>query len=119
MVTRNIIQPKGVWAITVKGGYQKGSGDPYKDGTFMTPGNQQYKPATMEALLWHDYQYQTAPQYNIGLQMKYTFIIPGTALRTHIRAAIDYRRASITDETPSGLYNPHRTYLTIAAGHTF
>ena len=118
-VTRNIIQPKGVWAITVKGGYQKGSGDPYKDGTFMTPNTHQPSPNTQEALLWHDYQYQTAPQYNIGLQMKYTFIIPGTSLRTHIRAAIDYRRASITDETPSGLYNPHRTYLTIAAGHTF
>ena len=118
-VTRNFMLSKGVWAVTVNGGYQKGTGDPYKDGTFVTSGSQQYQPATMEALLWHDYQYLTAPQYNIGLQMKYTFIFPGTALRTHIRAAIDYRRASITDETPSGLYNPHRTYITIAAGHTF
>ena len=118
-VTRNILLSKGIWAVTVNGGYQKGSGDPYKDGTFVTPGSQQYQPATMEALLWHDYQYLTAPQYNIGLQMKYTFIFPGTTLRTHIRAAIDYRRASITDETPSGLHNPHRTLITIAAGHTF
>lgn len=119
IVTRNIMLSKGIWAITVKGGYQKGSGDPYKDGTFVTPNTHYPSPNTQESLLWHDYQYLTAPQYNIGLQMKYTFIIPGTALRTHIRAAIDYRRASITDETPSGLYNPHRTFLTIAAGHTF
>ena len=118
-VTHNIMLSKGVWGITINGGYQKGSGEPYKDGTFVTPGNKQYQPATMEALLWHDYQYLTAPQYNIGLQMKYTFIFPGTNLRTHLRAAIDYRRASITDETPSGLYNPHRTFVTIAAGHTF
>ena len=118
-VTRNIMLSKGIWAITVKGGYQKGTGDPYKDGTFMTTNTQHPSPNTQESLLWHDYQYLTAPQYNIGLQMKYTFIIPGTALRTHIRAAIDYRRASITDETPSGLHNPHRTFLTIAAGHTF
>ena len=73
----------------------------------------------MAANLYHDYQYLTAPQFSIGLQAKYTFIFPGTALRTHIRAAIDYRRASITDDTPSGLHNPHRTILTIAAGHTF
>ena len=118
-VARNIIQAKGIWTVTVNGGYQKGSGDPYKDGTFVTPSNQQYQPATQEELLWHDYQYLTAPQYNIGLQMKYTFIFPGTALRTHVRAAIDYRRASITDDTPSGFHNPHRTLVTIAAGHTF
>ena len=118
-VTRNIMMAKGIWTVTVNGGYQKGSGEPYNDGTFVTPSNQQYQPATQEALLWHDYQYLTAPQYNIGLQMKYTFIFPGTALRTHVRAAIDYRRASITDETPSGLHNPHRTLVTIAAGHTF
>ena len=118
-VTRNIMLSKGIWAVTVNGGYQKGTGEPYKDGTFVTPAGNQYQPATMEALLWHDYQYLTAPQYNIGLQMKYTFIFPGTNLRTHVRAAIDYRRASITDETPSGLHNPHRTLVTIAAGHTF
>ena len=118
-VTRNIMLSKGIWAITVKGGYQKGTGAPYKDGTFVTPNTHYPSPNAQESLLWHDYQYLTAPQYNIALQMKYTFIIPGTALRTHIRAAIDYRRASITDETPSGLYNPHRTFLTIAAGHTF
>ena len=118
-VTRNILLSKGIWAVTIKGGYQKGSGDPYKDGTFVAPSNQQYQPATQEELLWQDYQYLTAPQYNVGLQMKYTFIFPGTNLRTHVRAAIDYHRASITDETPSGLHNPHRTFITIAVGHTF
>ena len=119
-VTRNIMLSKGIWAVTVNGGYQKGTGDPYKDGAFSPSHPLTFSPPhTQEALLWHDYQYMTAPQYNIGLQMKYTFIIPGTALRTHIRAAIDYRRASITNETPSGLHNPHRTFVTIAAGHTF
>ena len=118
-VARNIMLSKGVWNIMVKGGYQKGSGAPYSDGTFVTPSGKQPQPATMETLLWRDYHYLTAPQFSIGLQAKYTFIFPGTALRTHIRAAFDYRRASITDDTPSGLHNPHRTILTIAAGHTF
>ena len=61
----------------------------------------------------------TVPQYNIGLQMKYSFLIPGTRLHTHVRAAFDYRRASITDETPSDFHNPDRATFTIAAGHTF
>ena len=118
-ITRNIILSKGVWSITAEGGYQKGSGDAYTDGTFVTPSDKQTKPATMEALFWRDYQYLTAPQYNFGLQLKYTFLFPGTKLCTHVRAAFDYRRASITDETPSGFYNPQRTTFTIATGHTF
>ena len=118
-LTRNILLSKGVWSLTAKGGYQKGTGDPYTDGTFITPSNKQPQPATMEALLWRDYQYKTAPQYALGLQVKYTFLFPGTRLCTHLRAAFDYQRAKISDETPSGLYNPHRTLVTIAAGHTF
>lgn len=118
-VARNILLSKGIWNITAKGGYQKGSGDIYTDGTFITPSGKQPQPATMEALLWRDYQYLTAPQYHIGLQVKYTFLFPGTKLHTHIRAAFDYRRASITDETPSGFHNPQRTTFTIATGHTF
>ena len=118
-ITRNIILSKGVWSITAKGGYQKGSGDAYTDGTLATPSDKQAQPATMDAFLWRDYQYLTAPQYNFGLQLKYTFLFPGTKLCTHIRAAFDYRRASITDETPSGFYNPQRTTFTIATGHTF
>ena len=118
-VTRNIMLPKGVWTVTLNGGYQKGAGDPYNDGTFVTPSSKQAQPASMEDLLWRDYQYLTVPQYNIGLQMKYSFLIPGTRLHTHVRAAFDYCRASITDETPSGFHNPDRATFTIAAGHTF
>ena len=118
-VARNILLSKGIWNITAKGDYQKGSGDLCNDGTFVTPTGKQASPASMEALLWRDYQYLTAPQYHIGLQVKYTFLFPGTKLHTHIRTAFDYRRASITDETPSGFHNPQRTTFTIATGHTF
>ena len=118
-ITRNIMFSKGIWSLTIKGGYQKGTGEPYTDGTFVTPSSKQSQPATMDALLWRDYQYQTAPQYLMGLQAKYSFLFPGIKLHTHLRVAIDYRRASITDETPSGFHNPQRTTITIAAGHTF
>ena len=118
-IVRNIILRKGVWNISLHGGYQKGTGDVYRDGTFVTPSDKQPQPATMSAFLYQDYQYLTAPQYQFGLQVKYTFLFPGTRLCTHVRAAFDYRHATINDETPSGLHNPSRTTFLIAAGHTF
>lgn len=118
-IARNIMLPKGVWNLYLHGGYQKGTGDVYRDGTFVTPSDKQPQPATMSVFLYQDYQYLTAPQYHLGLQVKYTFLIPGTRLCTHVRAAFDYRHATIKDETPSGLRNPSRTTFLIAAGHTF
>ena len=118
-IVRNIILRKGVWNISLHGGYQKGTGDVYRDGTFVTPSDKQPQPATMSAFLYQDYQYLTAPQYHVGAQLKYTFLFPGTRLSTHVRAAFDYRHATINDETPSGLHNPSRTTFLIAAGHTF
>ena len=118
-IVRNIILRKGVWNISLHGGYQKGTGDVYRDGTFVTPSDKQPQPATMSAFLYQDYQYLTAPQYHVGAQLKYIFLFPGTKLCTHIRAAFDYRHATINDETPSGLHNPSRTTFLIAAGHTF
>ena len=118
-IVRNIILRKGVWNISLHGGYQKGTGDVYRDGTFVTPSDKQPQPATMSAFLYQDYQYLTAPQYHVGAQLKYTFLFPGTRLCTHVRAAFGYRHATINDETPSGLHNPSRTTFLIAAGHTF
>jgi len=118
-IVRNILLRKGVWNISLHGGYQKGTGDVYRDGTFVTPSDKQPQPATMSAFLYQDYQYLTAPQYHIGAQLKYTFLFPGTRLCTHVRAAFDYRHATINDEAPSGLHNPSRTTFLIAAGHTF
>ena len=118
-VARNIMLNKGVWNIMIKGGYQKGSGAPYTDGTFVILSDKQPQPATMAAYLYQDYQYLTAPQYHIGLQAKYSFLFPGTRLHTHLRAAFDYRHATTPNGSPSNLHNPSRTTFLIAAGHTF
>ena len=118
-VARNFVMQKGVWNIAVKGGYQKGSGAPYNDGTFVTPSEKQPQPATMEAFLYRDYEYLTAKQYRLGLQLKYSFLFPGTRLNTYLRTAFDYRHATTPDGSPSGLNNPSRTTFLIAAGHTF
>ena len=100
-IVRNIIQRKGVWNISLHGGYQKGAGNVYRDGTFVTPSDKQPQPATMPAFLYQDYQYLTAPQYNLGLQLKYTFLFPGTKLCTHIRAAFDMTRRHRAYTTPA------------------
>jgi hypothetical protein len=109
----------GILGVTLNGGYQTGSGDPYHDGSFVTPSAKQPQPATMEAFLYRDYEYLTAKQYRLGLQLKYSFLFPGTHLNTFVRAAFDYRHATTPDGSPSGLNNPSRTTFLIAAGHTF
>jgi hypothetical protein len=118
-MTRNLNLMGGILGVTLKGGYQTGSGDPYHDGSFVTPSAKQPQPATMEAFLYRDYEFLTAKQYHLGLQLKYNFIFPGTRLNTFVRTAFDYRKAKTNDERLSGFHNPHRTLVTIAAGHTF
>lgn len=118
-VTRNLDLMGGILGVTLNGGYQTGSGDPYHDGSFVTPSAKQPQPATMEAFLYRDYEYLTAKQYRLGLQLKYSFLFPGTRLNTFVRAAFNYRHASTPDGSPSGLNNPSRTTFLIAAGHTF
>ena len=118
-VTRNLDLMGGILGVTLNGGYQTGSGDPYHDGSFVTPSAKQPQPATMEAFLYSDYEYLTAKQYRLGLQLKYSFLFPGTHLNTFVRTAFDYRKATTPDVSPSGLNNPSRTTFLIAAGHTF
>ena len=118
-LTRHLDLMGGILGVTLNGGYQTGSGDPYHDGSFVTPSAKQPQPATMEAFLYRDYEYQTAKQYRLGLQLKYSFLFPGTRLNTFVRTAFDYRKATSPDGSPSGLNNPSRTTFLIAAGHTF
>ena len=87
--------------------------------TSETPSAKQPQPATMEAFLYRDYEYLTAKQYHLGLQLKYNFLFPGTRLNTFVRTAFDYRHATTPNDSPSGIHNPSRTTFLIAAGHTF
>ena len=114
--TRNFLCQKGVWTVSVNGGFQKGSGEPFEDGTFVNPSSKQTAPATMNAFLWQEYQYLTAAQYNIGLAVKYAFIFPGTRLKTHCRASVDHRKAN---ELFSVYGGKRHTSYGIAIGCTF
>lgn len=118
-LTRNLDCMGGILAVAVNGGFQTGSGDPYHDGTFVMPSAKQPQPATMETFLYRDYQYLTAKQYRLGIQLKYNFIFPSTRLNTFVRTAFDYTKANIPDGSPSGLHNPSRTTYIIAGGLAF
>ena len=129
--TRNVLTRQGVWSFTLNAAYQKGSGDPYLDGTFTPQSSANgpqtsdlspltsdllYLPSSMDAFLWREYQYLVAPQYTLGARVKYAFIFPGTRLKTHARLGIDYRKATETYDYSLG---DQHTQLSLALGCTF
>ena len=100
----------------LRGMYQKGSGDPRDDGTFVQPSDKQEAPATMEAMLQREYHYLTAPQYGFGGQVKYTFRFPGTELSTFVKADAEYRRTSESNGYEKG---KDHTGLSLSIGCVF
>ncbi len=114
--TRNILLRQGVLSATARFSYQKGSGTPYEDGLYQSASSGDKTPPTMEAYLQQEYAYLTAPQYTLGADMKYAFRFPGTQLKTHVRAGVEYRRASNLNTEYCG---KDHTAVNIAVGCTF
>ena len=112
----SLIRTSGIWSFALTGGFRQGSGEPWQDGTFQTPGYRQASPATMEAFLMREYRYLTAPQYHVGGGIQYAFIFPGTPLKTHVRGDIGYRKAN---ETNAYCQGDSRIQLSLTAGCTF
>jgi hypothetical protein len=70
----------------------------------------------MDAFLYREYQYLTAPQIGLHASAKYAFLLPKVRLRMHVKAGFDYRKAS---ETYAYSLGNHNTQLTFAVGCTF
>lgn len=115
-LTRNLICRKGIWTVSVEGAFHWGAGSPYDDYVFAIPSSQQQEPATMEAMLWREYQWLCAAQYRIGGSIQYAFRFPGTRLKTHARLSATHRKANETYDYSQGC---DRTQLAIAIGCTF
>ena len=115
-VERHIVMHRGVWTLAAGGGFQWGSGDPYVDGTFVTPSEKQETAATMDAFMWQDFHLFTAPQYYLNFGLKYAFRFPGTRLLTHVRGTFDYRKANNIKNEYCGR---DRTSASVAIGCTF
>lgn len=114
--THNLLTRHGVWSFSINASYQKGSGAPYIDGTFVTTSNKQQEPATMEAFLYREYRYLTAPQYKIGGSAKYTFRFPGTRIATYAKLNILHHHATEGNDYTCG---NNRSQTAIAIGCTF
>ena len=112
----NIVLSKGVLSVAAHFAFAKGSGEPYEDDTMSQPSDKQTSPATMEAFLYREYRYFTAPQYHLGTSVQYAFLMPGTHLNTHIRGQIDHHKANESNDYCPG---NDRTRLTLAVGCTF
>ena len=106
----------GVLSLALSAAYRKGAGDPYVDGTFVTPDASQQQPATMSEFLMRDYHEMTAPQYRVGLETKYAFVVDALRLRPYVRLAFDHRQATNTDNYPDGR---NYTQVAVAVGCTF
>ncbi|SEQ65758.1 MULTISPECIES: DUF6850 family outer membrane beta-barrel protein [Segatella] len=77
--------------------YQKGSDDVYEDLTFAEPSAQQTAPPSMDAYLYRDYEYYTAPQVKVGAALKYSFVFPQTRMKTYVEGKCTYLKAYNTD----------------------
>ena len=114
--TRNVILKKGVLSVSANLSYQKGSGEPYEDDTFIPPSDKQTAPPEMAAYLWREYQYLTAAQYGIGGSVRYAFIFPETRLNTHLQLGIHHRKANETFYYSNG---KDHTQVSLAIGCQF
>lgn len=115
-VTYHLITRHGLWMFTLNGSFSQGKGAPCEDLTFTEPGNKQLPPPSMQAYLYREYQYLISAQYTVEGQARYTFLFPGTAIKTHARLSLSHRKANETNAYSNGC---DRTTATIAIGCTF
>ena len=94
---RRIRLRQGILQAGLQFAYQKGSGDVYEDLTFAEPSAQQTAPPSMDAYLYRDYEYYTAPQVKVGTALKYSFIFPQTRMKTYVEGKCTYLKAYNTD----------------------
>lgn len=94
---RRIRLRQGILQAGLQFAYQKGSGDVYEDLTFAEPSAQQTAPPSMDAYLYRDYEYYTAPQVKVGAALKYSFIFPQTRMKTYVEGKCTYLKAYNTD----------------------
>ncbi len=114
--TRHIVMLRGVLTIGAVFSYTNGSGEAYDDDTFAAPSDKQTPPAEMEAWLWQEYQYLTAPQYNIAGNVRYDFLFPGIRLKAYTALAVQHRKANNIYHDNNG---KDYTQMSVAVGCTF
>jgi len=115
-ITRNLKLANGVLSLSAGASYLKGGGEPYEDGTYTEPSDKQSAPPSMEAYLYREYEYLTAPQYSVHGSVGYTFHIPQSRMDGYMKLYTDYRK---TNSSNDYLLGRDHTVLRITVGSTF
>ncbi len=115
-VLRNVVTPHGVWTLTLDAAFRQGGDEPFQDLTFAAPSDKSTPPATMEAYMWREYLWLTAPQYAIGGAVRYSFMLPVAGLKTYVQASTNHRKANCHNDFLEGR---DRTTLCLALGCEF
>lgn len=92
---RNIYLYKGILALNLGFAYTRGKGEPFIDGTFIPPSDKQNGVVQMEAFLYREYLYLTAPQYTISGGAKYSFRLPNTNLSTYVSIDVSHHKTNV------------------------
>ena len=92
----------GVLSLTAEGAFQKGSGSPFEDYTFVEPSDKQTPPPTMEAWLYREHQWLTSAQYAIGGSVRYTLAIPRWRMATYSEMRVHHRKANEENDFSAG-----------------
>ena len=115
-ITRNLKLANGVLSLSAGTSYLKGGGKPYEDGTYAEPSDKQSAPPSMEAYLYREYEYLTAPQYSVHGSVGYTFHIPQSRMDGYVKLDADHRK---TNSRNDYLQGRDHTVLRITVGSIF
>ena len=113
---RNLLLGSGVLSLRGNVAYAKGSGAPYEDGTFIKPSDKQKGFPQMEAFLYREYLFLTAPQYSVGGGVGYAFHFPRTRMKTYVNLDVIHHKANVRNAFLAGRDNMG---MTLAIGCIF
>lgn len=105
----------GLMTVAVNGSFLKGNGQPCVDGTMAEPSDKQSPLPKMEAYLYQEYEYLTAPQWSLGGFLRYAHTIPSTQVAAYLKTSANYRKVN-------GIHNyigRDHTLLTLSLGCQF
>jgi hypothetical protein len=115
-ITRNLKLDKSVLSLSAGASYLKGGGEPYEDGTYTEPSDKQSAPPSMEAYLYREYEYLTAPQYSVHGSVGYTFHIPQSRMDGYVKLYAEHQK---TNSRNDYLQGRDHTVLRITVGSIF
>lgn len=94
-IARNIIKGDNMYTILLGVGYSSGNGVAKDDGSYITPGEDQSMPRTIDTFLEREYEYLTANQIKGDVGFKYSRLFPKVKMKGY--AALNYSLTKAQD----------------------